>query len=405
MSMKYFHPLTISLGVAFSLAALLSACGSDTPPPAPTPPPVASEPDPVVFHCSKDSTCPEILIAGDPHAESGGSPAFFRGYGDPSLEYDPTSGVLWLAYSWLDPGVVITGPPAQPDLLVRTHLARSFDNGTTFEFVRAINETTLIDHPDSSEQGWLIHEISTIALQPDGNWQTLWLQYFDPVGTRERYDFQFNRSDASSASSLGDTQQGWARTALTTPSFGATLRFDGIPEVAGCTVHTEPALFAHQGTLYLATHCLVMDSNGRRPDRESIVLLRDNGGNYEFVGTLLAHGDYAGLGGEVITQPDLSVSRDGTILLTITPKNLGADPQHQGCVVLAVEDITGGRVARDSNNQPVRRAVITADGNGLGPGLCTYDPTSNSGVMLVITTVADSPLDIEFSLRATGIHP
>ncbi len=74
-------------------------------------------------------------------------------------------------------------------------------------------------------------------------------------------------------------------------------------------------------------------------------------------------------------------------------------------MVLAVDDITQARVARDSNNTPVRRATLTSDGNGLGPGLCAYDPNSNTGVMLVITTVQEDPLDIEFSLRATGVHP
>ena len=382
---------------------LLSACGGGSvgpPPVVVVPPPDNQIPEPLVFHCSKDSLCPEIFINDDPHADFNGTPQPFRGYGDPSLELDPQTGTLWLSYSWLD---LATSPG--PDLLVRTHLARSTDNGTSFEYVRAINTTDLINHPDNGQEGWLIHEVSTLAMQPDGQWQILWLQYFDPTGPDQRYDFQFNRSQAPTLEALGDNQQGWARTAITTPSFGAALRFEGIPEISDCTVHTEPALFNHQGTLYLATHCLVLDQNGRRLDLERIVLLRDEGDSYTYVGNLLNATDFAGLGGEGVTQPDLSVSRDGTVLLTVTPKNFSEDPQHQGCVVLAVDDITQARVARDSNNAPVRRATITSDGNGLGPGLCTYDPNSNTGVMLVITTVQEQPLDIEFSLRATGMHP
>lgn len=151
-------------------------------------------------------------------------------------------------------------------------------------------------------------------------------------------------------------------------------------------------------------NCLVVDGSGRRPDLERIVLLREAGDRYAFVGTLLGPTDFGELGGEVVTQPDLSISRDGTVLLTITPKIFSEDPEHQGCVVLAVEDLARARVARNRDGTPVRRATITADGNGLGPGLCTYDPDSNTGVMLVITTFRENPLDVEFSLRATGVH-
>ena len=363
------------------------------------------EPEPIIFRCNKDSSCPEVLIAGDPFATSNNLPQAFRGYGDPSLEFDPQSGTLWLAYSWLDVVTVVQGPPAEPDLLVRTHLARSLDNGSSFEFVRAINTAELVNHSLNAQQGWLIHEVPTLALQPDGQWQTLWLQYFNPTGIEERYEFQFNRSLAATPQQAGDSQQAWARTTSTTAAFDAALRFDGIAEISDCTLHTEPALFTHEGVLYLATHCLVVDGSGRRPDLERTVLLRDEGASYAFVGNLLNAADFADLGGHVVTQPDLSVSRDGTVLLTVTPKLLGADPEHQGCVVLAVDDISQARVARDSSGAPIRRAVITAEGNGLGPGLCTYDPNSNTGVLLVITTFTSDPFDVEFSLRATGLHP
>ncbi len=363
------------------------------------------EPEPIIFRCNKDSSCPEVLITGDPFATSNNLPQAFRGYGDPSLEFDPQSGILWLAYSWLDVVTVVQGPPPEPDLLVRTHLARSLDNGSSFEFVRAINTAELVNHSFNAQQGWLIHEVPTLALQPDGQWQTLWLQYFNPTGKEERYEFQYNRSLAATPQQAGDSQQAWARTTSTTAAFDAALRFDGIPEIGNCTLHTEPALFTHEGVLYLATHCLVVDGSGRRPDLERLVLLRDEGSSYAFVGNLLNAADFAGLGGNVVTQPDLSVSRDGTVLLTVTPKLFGEDPEHQGCVVLAVADISQARVARDASGAPVRRAVITAEGNSLGPGLCTYDPNSNTGVLLVITTFTTDPVDIEFSLRATGVHP
>ena len=139
---------------------------------------------PSTFHCAYDATCPEVLISGDPHATLGGSPAPFRGYGDPSLERDPDTGTLWLSYSWLDVLISSPGPPPVFDFGVRTHLARSDDNGATFSFLREVNQTVQIEHPDTSTQGWTIHEVSTMAREASGSWQNLWLTYFDPLGTR-----------------------------------------------------------------------------------------------------------------------------------------------------------------------------------------------------------------------------
>ncbi|MDH3719855.1 MAG: hypothetical protein OES79_17170, partial [Planctomycetota bacterium] len=110
--------------VFLSFLLCLSACGGSsggggTPPVVPPPP----TPNPITFHCSKDASCPEVSIIGDPHSELSGVPDPFRGYGDPSLEFDTTTDTLWLAYSWLNTQISDVGPPAIFDLGVRTRLA------------------------------------------------------------------------------------------------------------------------------------------------------------------------------------------------------------------------------------------------------------------------------------------
>ena len=109
----------------------------------------------------------------------------------------------------------------------------------------------------------------------------------------------------------------------------------------------------------------------------------------------------------VIRVSNISVARDGSIILVVTPIILAADPGHQGCMVFSFDDFTTASIARDTNGVAISRAIITADGNSLGPGLCTYDANSDTGVLLVITTVTGSgaTTDIEFSLHATGVHP
>ena len=185
------------------------------------------------------------------------------------------------------------------------------------------------------------------------------------------------------------------------------LDFNAIPELADCILQTEPGLFAFDNDTYLATSCLVVDGNGRRTDLERIELLRQTPTGYDYVGTVLDGQDAADLGVDTIEQADISVARDGSIILVVTPIVLAADPAHQGCIVFTFDDFATASIVRGTNGVAVPRAIITADGNSLGPGLCTYDANSDTGVLLVITTVTGSgaATDVEFSLHATGVHP
>ena len=389
----------------------LTACGggsggaSPLPPVSPPPPP----PAPIQFHCARDNTCPEVMVIGDPFAETNMVPDAFRGYGDPSLEYDAATGTLWMAYSWLNIEISDPGPPVVFDLGVRTHLARSDDNGATFTFVRAVNDMAMEAHPDTGVMGWSVHEVPTLVQEPSGIWQLLWFKYFNPFGTiagvDERQEFLYWRTTANDPNLLGDNSEVWATSLAASPSWGAPIDMNSISELADCVTQTEPGLFAFNGEIYLASSCLVVDDSGRRPDLERLVLLRQTASGYVYLGDILDAQDASDLGVDVIQQADITLARDGSIILIVTPIILNADPSHQGCIVYEFSDFATATLARDGNGVAIPRAVITADGNGLGPGLCSYDANSETGVLLVITTVTQASTDIEFSLRATGVHP
>ncbi len=393
-----------------SVLLCLSACGGGSGGNA-APPVVPPPTGPITFHCSKDASCPEVLVVGDPHSEVNNAPDPFRGYGDPSLEYDADTGTLWLAYSWLNTQVSDPGPPEVVDLGVRVRLARSDNNGASFTYVRSVNEMQMESHPDTGVMGWSTHEVSTLVKEPSGAWQILWLKYFNPFGyvpgVDERQEFLYWRTTATTPDDLGDNSAVWGKSAATSSSWNAPIDFNAIPELANCILQSEPALFAFNGETYLATSCLVADNNGRRTDLERLELLRQTPTGYEYVGTIFDAQDAADLGVDVIEQADISVARDGTVILTVTPIILDADPSHQGCIVYSFDDFAMASIARDNSGVAIPRAIITSDGNSLGPGLCTYDANSETGVLLVITTVIDNGgvLDVEFSLHATGVHP
>lgn len=398
-------PKTLAILTLLASASGMSSCGGGSGGAVFTPP-VVPAPAPVAFHCSKDSSCPEILIVGDPHSQLNMLPDPFRGYGDPSLKYDPGTGTLWLAYSWLNIEISDPGPPIVFDLGVRTHLAKSDNNGVSFTFVRSVNAMEMEAHPDTGVLGWSVHEVPTLVQEPSGTWQILWYKYFNPFGTvtgvDERQEYLYWRTTANIPEQLGDVSEVWARALATSTSWGAPIDFNDIPELADCVTLTEPALFAFNNETYLASSCLIADATGRRADLERLVLLKQTANGYSYVGDVL---DAADLGADVIQQADISVARDGSIILIVTPIILDADPSHQGCVVFEFDDFAAGTLLRDGNGRAVPRTVISADGNGLGPGLCTYDANSETGVLLVITTVTNNGTDIEFSLRATGVDP
>jgi hypothetical protein len=337
---------------------------------------------PISFHCGF-ADCPRISIEGDPIATS-----TFKGYGDPSLERDP-GGDLWLAYSWLDE-LAFQG---EPGFAVRTHLARSTDDGATFELVRTTNIAVTVDKPVA---GLVLHEVPSLMKDSDNQWRLTWMTYAF-LANGERVEFQFVRTQGAQPADLGNSTSVWlAGSATTTPS-----EYDeSLANLNNCLAFTEPALFSHQGVDYLAANCFV---NVADPSTERLVLLRVDGSVLSYVGDLLSGADAAALGGTRVEQIDLSVAQDGAVIAIVTPIDDNASVIHRGCVVLEVENLATATMRRDANNQLVRRAVLTADGNGIGPGLCTYDATSSTGIMMVLTDFSNT--NIEFSMHATGVHP
>lgn len=358
---------------------------------------------PLTFHCSLDVTCPEVMVAGDPYATIGVNPSPFRGYGDPSLENDPLTGTLWLSYSWLNVLVTNPGPSQLIDFGVETHVARSDDDGASFTFVEAPNQMTQVTHPDTAASGWESHEVSTLAHDGANGWQLMWLSYFDPPGSPANTDVRYERSLGDSPDNLGSPVE-WARGNATSAAWGSQHNLSTIPQLADCVAFTEPALFNQGGATYLATNCVVFSGGVRQDALERLVLLKQETIGYSFVGNLLDGQDAIDAGGTRIEQADIALSRTGEVLLIATPIQATA-PNHLGCVVYEITDITTASVLRDGSGQAVHLANISGEDNSVGPGLCTYDAASETGILMVLHILNPSPFDMEFSMRATGVHP
>jgi len=244
-----------------------------------------------------------------------------------------------------------------------------------------------------------MHEVSTLAHTADG-WQDLWLTYA-LVPPELRVEFHYQRTLAATPDALGTTITPYLRG--TSGDIPTELVGSSIAGLESCAVFTEPALFAHAGTTYLATTCIV---NPADPTTQRLVLLRQTASSLELGGELLTAADAAELGGTRVEQLDLSVARDGTILAIVTPILDGSLTPHRGCIVLEIDDLEHAHVRRDAGGHLVQRARITGSSDGIGAGLCTYDRDSATGILIDLTTFGTPGSGlVAFSLRATGVHP
>ena len=248
-------------------------------------------------------------------------------------------------------------------------------------------------------------------------WYGMHLRYFQPFGPEGRRadSFHFQLGRARRPTRIARGRQARMGGPLTDPAWSPDVDLSTLaPELSDCQVWTEPSLFDVEGHPYLVAQCIVIDleTGARRRRQEFIGVFASDGEgrvdrlDWEWVGQLTDFADARALGGQVLTQPEVSTSRDGTLLLIVTPKRLQPDEHHLGCRVLELESLDPPRLARDSDGRPVVRASIdSTDSTGLGPGLCSYDPASSTGVLFVRTEVDTARPEIVFRLHATGVHP
>ncbi len=386
--------------------------------------------DLLIKRCDKPSDCPEITIAGRSvdHAclPVSGRPVFavcpVRGLHDASLTQDPATGDLYLAFSYAT--LRFDGRPAE-DSVISVHdtgLARSQDGGRNWQDLGTVVSARPFDHP-AHGRGIATNEVPSLAARSDGSWALLWQRHFN-IGEQQYLDAVLNAAEAATPRELVGLAgrsliSGWVNPSVW-PARTQLSRID--PALAQCAVFTEPALLAVDDDLYLAAECIQWNvAEDRRVfEGGGIHLFRFPGGRLNspplYVGALVDFQDARffaeGAPRAILTQPALARSRiSGRLILLVSVIDEDQAPQQNGCLALDVADITTARLARDKRGRPRVLARIDAPVSGprdfLGPGQCTYDPNSMTGVIMTLMQKDQSydPLDLRLSLHATGVHP
>jgi hypothetical protein len=352
--------------------------------------------DPVSLDCIPENPeCTELVVQGDQYDElPNGQPSSFSGFADPSIRTDPVTGELWLAYSW--PHYEFDGAGAVPS--VDIHLARSADGGNQFAFVKKLWEKTPITNPaDPDQTGYLDHEtVNLLPVAENGSvvWYAVRLNYFLPQtgGFQDRpaNSFHITLLRASSPEALSSASMVRIGATLTHDSWNAQALIPTELE-SDYFFWNEPSIYYNDGRLYLILVAFVFEGSmpvmaknnvfvySARPEGEP----EDWVWNYQ--GKLVDEATANEIGGERVTQTDVSVAADGTLLLIATPddwNDAAGDYQHKGCKVLEIQSLDQPELARHQDGSLKIRATITAsDANDLGSAACAYEAASRSGIL------------------------
>ena len=323
--------------------------------------------------------------------------------------------------------------------VVDLHLAHSTDGGSTWNYDGALFSSAPFANPgggayaannDSSTE--------TVNLLPiSGSGATTWVQahwaYLVAAGSTSIYGQTSNATYISvSALSVPQGSQPSALLGLSTapearlgnagtdPTLHPTTNLSTLAApYASCDTFQQPAMAYVNGTLYLAVQC----SAGGPP--AFAVFSTTPTGSDATAWTWHYNGEIAtaaqasalaareGLPYTFFTELDFAVSKTGTLLAVLSGAadvSGAVQPYSQyGCRLIAVTSLATPALAVDASGVPIVTAKVTASdlytGANEGPGACTYDATSKTGVVIVHKLENDPSLGFYVTLEASGIAP
>lgn len=264
---------------------------------------------------------------------------------DPSFAQSP-DGIFWMSYSSVDFGWSDPRNGA-----VSTRLARSNDAVRWSVMAGALNPSV---SKGASRQ--TVHEVSNLvfdASAPENEkWKIFWHEYEWVAGERDfRHGWISMRTSANPEGPWSSRKKlfvGWGF--LSDGQDEPLTRLDLLhADLGGCLAFTEPAAIYHDGSLYLALTCAqILKSRGR------IILLRESGSEWTYVGTILTNdADAAPTGYDGFSAPEFA--QVGPQLHLIVTPTIG--DIYAGCAIYSIEDLRTASARRLSGRATLSRFI------------------------------------------------
>jgi hypothetical protein len=308
---------------------------------------------------AQDRTDQKIDIAGD---------APVAGFYDPSVEYSQDGRTGWLAYS------SVTGNEKPFGPYVHTHLAKSLDHGASWKFVQTVNmsvDDSLKTPAGTYLSGVWRYEVPSLVNTPNDpgrGWKLFAHKYFST--RKEDRMFAYGWIVYRWASDPAGT---WSEEI---PLFGAG-RFPPVPYHAtkvdlntldpglrDVVAYSEPGAFFKDSRLYLSLTAARPDG----PGQLILIASGDRGQSWSFIRTLANRADAQALGYEYLDGSSI-VEEDGRVFLLAVPGS--SRRMHDGTWIIEFEDLTEGKLRRDSKGKlvvykriPPQQSILSGPGAG-----------------------------------------
>ncbi len=331
------------------------------------------------------------------------------------MRRDPAIKRLWMSYSWPH-----NLADAAKTKAVDIHLSHSDDDGDSWTYDGPLWTST----PLNGNAGQFhSHEVSNLYpfRKQDGSvvWVSVRLHYLVKQGAFIYQELlptnELILNEADTPPHLAQAPQQTLSSAGTAARMNSDVKLASLsPDLAGCKIWNEPALTQAGEQLLLAVQCLQGPARSKN-DFYGVFSTGMAGPigawkwKYEgrFLGPDVAHE----FGYESIIQLDLAKGSDGTLLATLTPNRmvqggLGKPKAfHAGCRIVKLTSLTPPAIARDAAGKiPILAEINSSDSKPLGPGACTYEPSSRTGVVIAHKTV-NNQTGFTIGLYATGVRP